>query len=96
MRHYEVMVILNPKVDENQVSPILEKALKPVKDNGGSVEKIDVWGRRRFAYEIDKNTEGTYAVIDLQSEPAPVSELDRQLRINESVLRAKVLRPEIR
>jgi small subunit ribosomal protein S6 len=90
------MVILDPTVEESQVNPMLEKFLKGVKDTGGSVEKIDVWGRRRLAYEIDKNSEGIYAVVDLQSEPAPVAELDRQLRLNESVLRTKVLRPELR
>ncbi|MFC4333922.1 30S ribosomal protein S6 [Salininema proteolyticum] len=96
MRHYEIMVILDPKVEESAVSPMLEKFLKPVKDEGGNVEKIDVWGRRRLAYEIQKNAEGVYAVIDLHSEPAPVAEMDRQMGLNESVLRAKVLRPEIR
>jgi small subunit ribosomal protein S6 len=60
------------------------------------VEKLDVWGRRRLAYEINKKTEGIYAVIDLQAEPAAVAELDRQLRLNESVLRTKVIRPEVR
>jgi small subunit ribosomal protein S6 len=96
LRHYELMVILDPTVEESQVNPMLEKFLKGVKDTGGSVEKIDVWGRRRLAYEIDKKSEGIYAVVDLQSEPAPVAELDRQLRLNESVLRTKVLRPELR
>lgn len=96
MRHYEIMVIFEPNLEESQVSPTLEKFLKGVKDAGGAVDKIDVWGRRRLAYEIEKNSEGIYAVIDLQSEPAPVAEMDRQLRLNESVLRTKVLRPELR
>ena len=63
---------------------------------GDQVKKLDVWGRRRLAYEILKNTEGIYAVIDLQATPAAVTELDRQLRLNESVLRTKVIRPEVR
>ena len=67
-----------------------------IRTSGGSVEKIDVWGRRRLAYEINKKTEGIYAVIDLQATPAAVAELDRQLRLNESVLRTKVIRPEAR
>jgi small subunit ribosomal protein S6 len=67
-----------------------------VKRDGGSVEKVDIWGRRRLAYEIDKHSEGIYAVIDLQAKPAAVQELDRQLNLNESVLRTKVLRPEVR
>ncbi|THV27086.1 MULTISPECIES: 30S ribosomal protein S6 [Glycomyces] len=96
MRHYELMVILEPNLEESQVSPTLEKFLKGVKDAGGAVDKIDVWGRRRLAYEINKSNEGIYAIVDLQSEPGPVAEMDRQLRLSESVLRAKVLRPELR
>ncbi|WP_112133614.1 30S ribosomal protein S6 [Glycomyces dulcitolivorans] len=96
MRHYELMVILEPNLEEAQVGPTLEKFLKGVKDAGGAVDKIDVWGRRRLAYEINKSNEGVYAVVDLQSEPGPVAEMDRQLRLSESVLRTKVLRPELR
>ena len=62
----------------------------------GQVESVDVWGKRRLAYEIDKNAEGIYAVIDLRAEPATVKELDRQLTLNESVLRTKVIRPDAR
>jgi small subunit ribosomal protein S6 len=67
-----------------------------IRTSGGSVEKLDVWGRRRLSYEINKKTEGIYAVIDLQASPESVAELDRQLRLNESVLRTKVIRPEVR
>jgi small subunit ribosomal protein S6 len=95
LRHYEVMVILDPDLEERTVAPSLDQYLNVVRTSGGSVEKTDVWGRRRLAYEIDKKTEGIYAVIDLSAEPAAVAELDRQLRLNESVLRTKVLRPEL-
>ena len=61
-----------------------------------SVESVDVWGRRRLAYEIDKKAEGIYAVVTLSAEPATVKELDRQLGLNESVMRTKLIRPEIR
>ncbi|MGH8880013.1 MAG: 30S ribosomal protein S6, partial [Stackebrandtia sp.] len=63
---------------------------------GGAVEKLDVWGRRRLAYEINKKSEGIYAVADLQAEPAAVAEMERQMRLNESIVRTKVLRPELR
>jgi len=97
LRAYEVMVILDPDLEERTVAPSLEQYLNNVviKD-GGSVEKVDVWGRRRLAYEVDKNAEGIYAVIELQAEPATVKELDRQLSLNESVLRTKVMRPDAR
>ena len=97
LRAYEVMVILDPNLEERTVAPSLEQYLdNVVKKDGGSVEKVDVWGRRRLAYEVAKNAEGIYAVIELQAEPATVKELDRQLSLNESVLRTKVIRPDVR
>lgn len=95
MRRYEVMIILDPSLDERTVSPSLEQFLGVVRNNGGTVEKIDVWGKRRLSYDIAKNSEGIYAVVDLSAEPTTVKELDRQLNITETVLRTKVLRPEV-
>ena len=96
MRHYELMIILDPNLEEKTVQPSLDQFLKVVTSGGGKVEKVDIWGKRRLAYEINKHAEGIYAVIDVQAEPASVLELDRQLNLNESVLRTKVLRPEAR
>lgn len=93
MRHYEVMVILDPDLEERSVSPLIESFLSVVREGKGKVEKVDTWGRRRLSYEINKKPEGIYSVIDLQAEPAVVKELDRQMNLNESVLRTKVLRP---
>jgi small subunit ribosomal protein S6 len=90
------MVILDGGLEERTVAPSLDKYLNVIRTSGGSVEKLDVWGRRRLAFEIDKRTEGIYAVIDVQATPEAVAELDRQLRLNESVLRTKVIRPEVR
>jgi small subunit ribosomal protein S6 len=92
MRHYELMVILDPSLDERTVAPSMENFLNVVRNDGGTVEKVDVWGRRRLSYEIDKNAEGIYVVLDLNGEPATIKELDRQLNLNESILRTKVLR----
>ena len=75
MRHYELMVILDPDIEERTVAPSLDQFLTVVKTDGGSVEKIDIWGRRRMSFEIDKKSEGIYAVVDLQAEPATVKEL---------------------
>jgi small subunit ribosomal protein S6 len=94
MRHYEMMIILDPGLEESTIQPSLDQFLTVVKDGGGSVDKVDVWGRRRLAYDIDKKSEGIYAVIDMLAEPGTVRELDRQLSLNEAVLRTKVLRPE--
>ena len=96
MRHYELMVILDPDLEERTIAPSLDTFLNVVRNGGGTVDKVDVWGRRRLAFEIDKKAEGIYAVIDLQASPEAVAELDRQLNLNEAVLRTKVIRPELR
>jgi len=93
VRAYELMVILDPDLEERTVAPSLDTYLNVVRNDGGTVENVDIWGRRRLAYEIDKNAEGIYAVVTLQAEPATVKELDRQLGLNESILRTKLLRP---
>ncbi|UED85332.1 30S ribosomal protein S6 [Streptomyces profundus] len=93
MRHYEVMVILDPELEERTVAPLIESFLSVVREANGKVEKVDTWGRRRLSYEINKKPEGIYSVIDLQAEPDVVKELDRQMNLNESVMRTKVLRP---
>ena len=95
MRHYEMMVILDPELEERTVAPSLDQFLNVVRQAGGSVEKVDVWGKRRLSYEIAKKTEGIYAVVDMTSEPAAVKELDRQLNLTEVVLRTKLIRPEV-
>ena len=94
MRRYEMMIILDPGLEENTVQPSLEQFLNVVTSEGGSVDKVDVWGRRRLSYDIEKKSEGIYAVVDMRAEPGTVQELDRQLSLNEAVLRTKVLRPE--
>jgi small subunit ribosomal protein S6 len=93
-RAYEVMVILDPSLEERTIEPSLDKYLNVIRKDGGTVDKVDVWGRRRLAYEVMKNAEGIYAVISLTAEPATVKEFDRQLTLNESILRTKVLRPD--
>jgi small subunit ribosomal protein S6 len=93
LRAYEVVIILDPSLDERTIEPSLEKYLDVIRKDGGSVESVDVWGRRRMAYEIRKNAEGIYAVVSLTAEPATVKEFHRQLNLNEVVLRTKVMRP---
>jgi small subunit ribosomal protein S6 len=77
------MVILDPSLDERTIEPSLDKYLNVIRKDGGNIESVDVWGRRRLAYEIKKN-----------AEPATVKEFDRQLTLNESILRTKVMRPD--
>jgi small subunit ribosomal protein S6 len=94
MRRYEMMIILDPSLEERTVQPSLDQFLKVITTAGGTVDKVDVWGRRRLSYEIDKKSEGIYTVVDMTAEPDAVKELDRQLNLNEAVLRTKVMRPD--
>ena len=95
MRQYELMVILDPDLEERTVAPSLDTFLNVIRKGGGTVDKVDIWGRRRLSFEINKKAEGIYAVVDLTAESALVQELDRQLNLNESVMRTKVMRPEV-
>ncbi len=94
MHQYELMVILDPEIDERTVAPSLDKFLNVIRNDGGTIDNVDIWGRRRLAYQINKKTEGIYAVVALTAEPASTVELDRQLKLSEAVMRTKVLRAE--
>lgn len=94
MRAYELMVIFNPTVDERTVNPSMEKLLTQVTDAGGTVENVDVWGKRRLAYEIQKHSEGIYVVVNMMTQPEVAQEINRQLTLNETVMRTKLLRPD--
>jgi small subunit ribosomal protein S6 len=92
MRPYEVMVILEPSLEESQVQAVINRSSEQVQQGGGTVNRVDKWGKRRFAYELAKRTEGYYVLLDCTSEPAPMSELDRSLRLADDVLRHKIVR----
>jgi len=94
MRAYELMVILNPEVEDRAVEPSLSKFLEIVTNAGGTIDNLDIWGRRRLAYEIQKKSEGIYAVVNSPASPETAAELDRVLNLNESVMRTKIIRPE--
>ena len=93
MRQYELMIILDPDLEERTISPSLDKFLSVVTKDKGTVDNVDLWGKRRLAYEIKKKSEGIYAVVNFSAESATAKELDRQLGLNESILRTKLLRP---
>jgi small subunit ribosomal protein S6 len=94
MRAYELMVLIDPEVDERTVEPTLKKYLEVVTKDGGTIDNVDVWGRRKMAYEIQKKSEAIYVVVNFTSEPHTAQELDRLLTINETILRTKIIRPE--
>ena len=91
---YELMVILDPEIDERTVAPSLDKFLNVIRTDGGTIDNVDIWGRRRLAYEINKKTEGIYAVVNFTATSEATNELDRQLNLSELVFRTKVLRAE--
>jgi small subunit ribosomal protein S6 len=88
------MVILDPEIDERTVAPSLDKFLNVIRNDGGSIDNVDIWGRRRLAYEINKKSEGIYAVVNFTATSDATVELDRQLKLSEAVMRTKVLRAE--
>jgi len=94
MRAYELMVLIDPEIDERTVEPTLRKYLDAIIKDGGTVDELDVWGRRRLAYEIQKKNEAVYAVVAFTATPEQSQELDRQLGLNETVMRTKIIRPE--
>ena len=94
MHQYELMVILDPEIDERTVAPSLDKFLNVIRNDGGTIENVDIWGKRRLAYEINKKAEGIYAVVNFTSSSDATVELDRQLKLSEAVMRTKVLRAE--
>ena len=92
MRKYEIVVIIDPEVDDRQVQPLIAKHLKVITDAEGTVENTDFWGRRRLAYEIQKKSEGIYVVLNVTATPADVQEMDRLMTIDEQIMRTKVMR----
>ncbi|SHJ10928.1 small subunit ribosomal protein S6 [Tessaracoccus bendigoensis DSM 12906] len=94
MRKYEVMVLIDSDVDERQAPALVDKHLEVITKDGGTIDNIDIWGRRRLAYDINKKSEAIYAVLQVTAEPATVSEMDRLMSIDEKVVRTKVLRRE--
>lgn len=94
MRKYEMMVIVDPEVDERTVEPSMSALFGQVEDLGGKIEKLDVWGKRKLAYPILKKTDGIYVIVDMETTPEIAKELDRQLGLNESILRTKLMRKD--
>ncbi|TQM55166.1 30S ribosomal protein S6 [Humibacillus xanthopallidus] len=93
MRQYELMVILDPETEERTVGTTMDRFLTVITKDGGTVDNVDIWGRRRLAYDIKKKSEGIYTVVNFTAEPATAQELDRQLNLSESIMRTKLLRP---
>ena len=92
MRPYEVMVIFDAGLDEEAIRALVDQTTKVVTDGGGTVNRVDRWGRRRFAYELHHRSEGYYVLIEITAEPAVLTGLDRMLHLADEVIRHKVIR----
>ena len=89
-------MIVDPRPTDEEVAALLEQLGEQLKTLGAEVTKVDNWGKRRLAYDIKKQREGTYAVLEVSAEPSMVKEFERQVRLNENVLRFVSTRVPIR
>ena len=92
MRPYEVMVILDVGLEEDAIRAVVDRATGLLSSDGGGEPRVDHWGRRRLAYEINHRSEGYYVLIEATAEPPVIAELDRMLSLADEVIRHKVIR----
>ena len=93
---YEILIVFDPRPTDEEVAALLTKVQETLKSLGAEVGKAESWGKRRLAYEIRKQREGTYAVIECSAAPAVIKEFERQLGLNEQVLRFLSTRVPVR
>ena len=96
MNKYEILYILDTKLDDAEKDALIERFKGVVETAGGSVEGVDKWGVKKLAYEINKLTEGDYILVNFHADPARIAELDRILRINDAVVRHMIVRRDDR
>jgi len=87
MRTYEVILIVHPDLDEAALTGVVDKTKGWITDAGGTIDKVDLWGKRHLAFSIKKQRDGQYVLIQAQLEPSATAELDRNLRFLEPVIR---------
>ena len=96
MRDYEIMAIHRPELAEDDIDTKVTELEAYLAENGAKVTKRDLWGKRRFAYEIDHMREGFYSVFYLDAEPGALDEVDRTLSLADAVVRHKFIRTDNR
>lgn len=96
MRTYELMTILRPEMAEAEARQESEAVRRFLSEEGAAVSEVDFWGKRRLAYEIDKAKEGYYTVFTFDGGTGHVDRLNRALSLSDTVLRHKIIRPDIR
>jgi len=94
MRAYELTFIVNPELDDSAFNEIVERVKSWITDSGGEITQIDLWGKRKLAYEINKQTEGNYVLLKTNIAPTFCSELERNLGLAEPVMRYLLISTE--
>ncbi|KXB34392.1 30S ribosomal protein S6 [Atopobium deltae] len=92
MKAYELLFFVDPSSNEEVRAGIMKRVEVAITENGGQVDSVDDWGKRKLAFEIDKLNEGDYTLINFHADPTQIAELDRILRINDAVKRHMVVR----
>jgi small subunit ribosomal protein S6 len=87
MRSYELVCIIQPDLDETAFNGVIDRVKGWISDSGGTVDKVDIWGRRRLAYQIRKHREGQYVLLNVTLNPTAASALERNIRFQENVMR---------
>lgn len=87
MRHYETIFIIDPELPEDECSAVVEKFKGILEKDGSEMVKVDLWGRRRLAYQVKKYTKGFFVLLEYGAKPAVVDELERNFKIDERVIR---------
>jgi small subunit ribosomal protein S6 len=87
MRNYELVCIIQPDLDETAFNGVLERVKAWITDSGGGVDKVDIWGKRKLAYEIRKQREGNYVLFNLSLQPNTTSVLEQNIRYTEPIMR---------
>lgn len=87
MRSYELMILLNPNLQEDEVSAFLEKIQQIITTNQGKTNKVHQWGKRILAYEIKKYHEAIYVIFDFELEPEAIANLERSIKFDEKIVR---------
>jgi small subunit ribosomal protein S6 len=91
LRKYEIMLILSAEADDTVIGGVTDRISQILSEGGGAVEKVDRWGKRRLTYEIRRQSEGFYVIVQCQADPASIKELDRVLSLADEVIRFKVV-----
>lgn len=94
MRQYETMFVLKPEFDKEQAQLLVNRFVEVIENNGGTIEKVSDWGKRRLAYEVKKYREGIYTLVNFESEAAVATELERNFKISEDVIRYLIVRKD--